>query len=75
MTLNELKGKYHRLSNEFDLLAAAGEPNEARLQRLLHDLDQVHHELAELRRRTLAAPTLRDELPWPLPQQAALLAA
>jgi uncharacterized coiled-coil DUF342 family protein len=60
LTLNELKGKYARLSNEIDTLALAGERNEARLVRLMADLDEVHHELAELRRRTMAVPTLRD---------------
>jgi hypothetical protein len=75
MTLNELKGKYHRLSNEIDALAGAVEPNEGRLQRLLNDLDQVHHDLADLRRRTLAAPTLRDVVAWPQPLPASLLAA
>jgi hypothetical protein len=60
MTLKELKGKYARLSDEIDDLAAAGGRNEARLARLLGDLDQVHQQLAELRRRTFGAPTLRD---------------
>jgi hypothetical protein len=72
MTLNELKGKYARLSNEVDQLAAAGGRNEARLACLLGDLDQVHRELTDLRRRTFAAPTLRDAVhdagiePWPM---------
>lgn len=60
MTLNGLKGKYARLSNEIDALAAEGGGNDARMLRLMHDLDQVHQELADLRRRTWAAPTLRD---------------
>mgnify|MGYP001764071819 CR=1 FL=1 len=60
MTLNELKGKYTRLSDEVDALAATGGVNEARLARLLGELDQVHQQLAELRRRTFGAPTLRD---------------
>jgi hypothetical protein len=60
MTLNELKGKYARLSNEIDALAAEGGPHEARLMRLMNDLEQVHRELSELRLRTFAAPTLRD---------------
>lgn len=75
MTLNELKVKYHRLSNEIDRLAAAAEPNESRLLRLLNDLDQAHRDLADLRRRTLAAPTLRDVVPWPQAEPAPLLAA
>ena len=62
MTLNELKGKYARLSHEIDALAASGQRHEARLMRLLNDLDQVHQELSALRRRTLCAPTLRDEV-------------
>jgi hypothetical protein len=64
MTLNELKSKYTRLSNEIDVLAGAGERNEARLVRLMAELDQVHCDLADLRRRTLAAPTLRDAVSW-----------
>lgn len=62
MTLNELKGKYARLSHEIDELAASGQRHEGRLMRLLNDLDQVHQELSALRRRTLSAPTLRDEV-------------
>jgi hypothetical protein len=60
MTLNELKGQYARLSNEIDALAAEGAGNDARMLRLMNDLDQVHQALADLRRRTWAAPTLRD---------------
>ena len=60
MTLNELKGKYARLSQEIDTLAADGGHHEARLMRLMNDLDEVHRELCELRRRTFSAPTLRD---------------
>lgn len=61
MTLNELKGKYARLSREIDSLAAeGGGQHEARLMRLMSDLDQVHRELSELRLRTFHAPTLRD---------------
>lgn len=66
MTLKELKGKYSRLSNEIDDLAAAGGHNQARLARLMNDLDQVHRELCELRLRTFAAPTLRDAVPTPV---------
>ncbi|MGL6110309.1 MAG: hypothetical protein ACRC2B_09455 [Rubrivivax sp.] len=64
MTLNELKGKYTRLSNEIDTLAGAGERNESRLVSLLAELDEVHRDLADLRRRTLSAPTLRDVVAW-----------
>lgn len=67
MTLNELKDKYTRLSNEIDALAGAGERNKSRLVCLLTELDQVHQELADLRRRTLAAPTLRDVVAWACP--------
>lgn len=65
MTLNELKGKYARLSNEIDALAADGGRNESRLMRLMSDLDEVHQQLSELRLRTFAAPTLRDAVMWP----------
>ena len=46
MTLNELKGKYARLSSEIDTLAAEGVRHEARLMRLMNDLDQVHRDSA-----------------------------
>jgi len=65
MTLNELKGKYARLSNEIDALAAEGGRNEARLMRLMNELDEVHRELSTLRLRTFGAPTLRDAVMWP----------
>jgi hypothetical protein len=32
--------------------------------RLMTELDQVHRDLVDLRRRTLAAPTLRDAVSW-----------
>jgi hypothetical protein len=66
MTLKELKGKYARLSDEVDVLATDGVGNEARLLRLMNDLDQVHRELSELRRRTFHAPTLRDAVALPV---------
>ena len=66
MTLKELKGKYARLSDEVDVLAGEGAGNEARLLRLMNDLDQVHRELNELRRRTFHAPTLRDAVALPV---------
>lgn len=65
MTLNELKSKYERLGNEIDALAADGGRNEARLMRLMSELDDVHRELTELRLRTFAAPTLRDAVMGP----------
>jgi hypothetical protein len=68
-----LKGQYARLSNQIDALAAEGAGNDAHLLRLMNDLDQVHQHLADLRRRTWAAPTLRDAVSWPEP--AALAAA
>jgi chromosome condensin MukBEF complex kleisin-like MukF subunit len=64
MTLNELKSKYNRLSQEIDTLAVSGEGQQARLLRLMNELDQVHAELNALRRRTLSAPTLRDAVSW-----------
>ena len=67
MTLNELKGKYARLSNEVDALAAEGGRNEVGLMRLMNDLDEVHRELSALRLRTFAAPTLRDAVARPEP--------
>ena len=67
MTLNQLKGKHARLSNEIDALAAQGGRNESSLMRLMNELDEVHGALSALRRRTFAAPTLRDVLPAPQP--------
>ncbi len=67
MTLKELKGKYVRLSNEIDSLATEGVCNEARLLRLMNDLDQVHRDLSALRLRTFSAPTLRDAVIRPEP--------
>ena len=75
MTLNELKGKYARLSNEIDALAADGGRNESRLMRLMSDLDDVHRQLSELRLRTFAAPTLRDAVMWPEGAACARLSA
>ncbi len=65
MTLQELKGRYTRLSHEIDGLATEGVRNEAQLMRLMNDLDQVHRELSDLRLRTLNAPTLRDVVDGP----------
>jgi hypothetical protein len=67
MTLNELKSKYARLSNEIDALAAEGGRNEARLMRLMNDLDEAHRELSQLRLRTFGVPTLREALARPEP--------
>jgi hypothetical protein len=75
MTLQELKGKYTRLSHEIDSLAAEGVRNQARLVGLMHDLDQVHCELSELRLLTLNAPTLRDVVDGPVPVPARPVAA
>jgi len=65
MTLNELKGKYARLSNEIDTLAAEGVRHQARLMRLMNDLDTVHRELRDLRLRTFSAPTLQEAVSKP----------
>ena len=63
MTLNELKGKYARLSNEIDTLAADGVRHEARLMRLMNDLDQVHRDSANC----VCAPSARPRcvMWWP----------
>lgn len=66
MTLNELKNAYARLGEQIDALAAAGAGHEGRLTSLLDELDQVHRELGALRRRTWAAPTLRDVVAEPV---------
>jgi hypothetical protein len=66
MTLKELKDKYARLGNEIDVLAGQGAGHEGRLMSLMNELDDVHRELTELRRRTWAAPTLRDAVGRPV---------
>ncbi|MBX3645745.1 MAG: hypothetical protein KF720_22015 [Rubrivivax sp.] len=66
MTLKELKDKYDRLGNQIDGLAGQGVGHEARLISLQAELDQVHRELSELRRRTWAVPTLRDVVSGPV---------
>lgn len=66
MTLQELRGKYNRLSQEVDALAAAGERNPGRMGRLLRELDEVHRQIAAQRRRHLAVPTLRDVVERPV---------
>jgi hypothetical protein len=71
MTLKELKGKYARISDEIDSLAASSTPNAGRLARLLAELDDVHRELAAFRRRTLTVPTLRDVVAWASPDGGA----
>jgi hypothetical protein len=60
MTLNELKGRYARLSAEIDSFGSDGQPNEAKLARLMFELDRVDDELAAYRRRAVAAPTLSE---------------
>lgn len=66
MTLKELKDKYARLGEQIDALAGEGVGHEGRLMSLMHELDQVHRELTELRRRTWAAPVLRDAVTRPV---------
>lgn len=60
MTLRELNGQYARLRDEIDALVGAGTYSQARLARLMGDLDRIDLELAAYRRRALYAPTLRD---------------
>lgn len=60
MTLDGLKGKYARLREEIDSLGCIVEPTEAKLTRLMCELDQVERDLAIYRRLARTAPTLRD---------------
>jgi hypothetical protein len=60
MILDGLKRKYARLRDEIDSLGCIGDPTEAKLTRLMCELDQVERDLAVYRRLALAAPTLRD---------------
>jgi hypothetical protein len=62
MTLNGLKGKYARLREEIDSLGCLAEPTEAKLTRLMCELDQVERDLVVYRRLAQTAPTLSDEV-------------
>jgi hypothetical protein len=64
MTLNELKGKYARLSVEIEALAGAEAHSEAKLARLTHELEEIDREFVAFRRRAETAPTLRDVVSW-----------
>lgn len=64
MTLNELKGKYQRLSVELDALDGGRVHSEAQLARLAFELEEIDREFVEFRRRAQAAPTLRDVVAW-----------
>jgi len=60
MTLDSLKGTYARLRDEIDSLGSPSKPTEAKLTRLMCELDQVERDLAAFRRLAQTAPTLRD---------------
>lgn len=60
MTLDGLKGTYARVRDEIDSLGCLSQPTEAKLSRLMSELDQVERDLAAYRRLARSAPTLRD---------------
>ena len=60
MILDGLKRKYAHLRDEIDSLGCIGDPTEAKLTRLMCELDQVERDLAAYRRLAQTAPTLRD---------------
>jgi hypothetical protein len=60
MTLRELNGQYAQLRDAIDALVGAGGYSQARLARLMGELDRIDLELLAYRRRALYAPTLRD---------------
>ncbi len=60
MSLNELKNNYARLRDEINSVGGAGERSEAKLARLIRELDQIDQDLATFKRLARAAPTLRD---------------
>jgi hypothetical protein len=60
MILDGLKRKYAHLRDEIDSLGCLGDPTQAKLTRLMCELDQVERDLAVYRRLALTAPTLRD---------------
>jgi hypothetical protein len=70
MTLTELKGKYARLRDEIDSLGGAQEHSEARLARMMGDLDRIDQELAVFRRRSQAAPVLQEVVAFADPVRA-----
>lgn len=60
MSLNELKSNYARLRDEINALGGAAQCSEARLARLICELDQIDQDLTEFKRLAREAPTLRD---------------
>ena len=60
MSLNELKNNYARLRDEINCVGGAGERSEAKLARLICELDKIDQDLANFKRLARAAPTLRD---------------
>jgi uncharacterized protein involved in exopolysaccharide biosynthesis len=67
MTMNDLKGRYMRLSAEIESVGGTGGNSQARLARLTFELDQLDEQLVELKRLARSAPTLRDVVPWAEP--------
>jgi hypothetical protein len=59
MTLDQINANFARLRVEIDALAN-GEHSEARVARLICELDQVDRELLAFRRLKKTAPVLRD---------------
>ena len=64
MTLHELNGKYARLRDEIESLWGDGKQSQAKLARLMFELDQIDQEFAAVRRRALNAPVLREVVGW-----------
>lgn len=64
MTLNELKGKYARLSIEIEELSGRDAHSRAKLARLMHELEEIDREFVAFRRRAETAPTLFDVVSW-----------
>ena len=63
MTLAQITANFARLRAEIDALGR-GEPSEARVARLICELDQCDRDLLAFRRLAKSAPTLRDAVPW-----------
>jgi len=65
MTLDQINANFVRLRQEIDALSGSGEHSEARVARLICELDQVDRDLVALKRLAKSAPTLRDAVSLP----------
>jgi hypothetical protein len=62
MTLDQINANFARLRTEIDALAN-DDHSEARVARLICELDQVDRELVAFKHLAMTAPVLRDAVP------------